>query len=67
MNTDWRNKFEAAVIERDPVLLSSGEGLIAAVADHDETATDRRLFVLQPELASNAQSDVRVMATRFRP
>jgi Protein of unknown function (DUF3987) len=32
--------------------LSSGEGLIAAVADHDDAATDRRLFVLQPELAS---------------
>jgi hypothetical protein len=32
--------------------LSSGEGLIAAVADHDDVATDRRLFVLQPELAS---------------
>lgn len=28
--------------------LSSGEGLIAAVADHDDAATDRRLFVLQP-------------------
>jgi hypothetical protein len=32
--------------------LSSGEGLIAAVADHHDTATDRRLFVLQAELAS---------------
>ena len=32
--------------------LSSGEGLIATVADHDSAATDRRLFVLQPELAS---------------
>jgi len=32
--------------------LSSGEGLIAAVAHHDKAATDRRLFVLQAELAS---------------
>jgi hypothetical protein len=32
--------------------LSSGEGLIAAVADNGEASTDRRLLVIQPELAS---------------
>lgn len=32
--------------------LSSGEGLIAAVADQDQEPTDRRLMVVQGELAS---------------
>lgn len=32
--------------------LSSGEGLIAAVADNAEAAVDRRLFIVQPELAN---------------
>lgn len=32
--------------------LSSGEGLIAAVADNESAVTDKRLFVLQSELAS---------------
>jgi hypothetical protein len=32
--------------------LSSGEGLIAAVADHENAIPDRRLLVVQPELAS---------------
>ena len=39
-------------LERIQSGLSSGEGLIAAVADHDGAATDRRLFVVQAEFAS---------------
>jgi len=40
------------VRERLQTGLSSGEGLIAAVADTGEVAMDRRLLVVQPELAS---------------
>jgi hypothetical protein len=40
------------VRERLQTGLSSGEGLIAAVADNGDVPTDKRLLVIQPELAS---------------
>jgi hypothetical protein len=40
------------VRERLQTGLSSGEGLIAAVADNGDVPTDRRLLVIRPELAS---------------
>jgi hypothetical protein len=45
VDADWAR-------ERVQTGLSSGEGLIAAVADRGDTSTDKRMFVVQPELAS---------------
>jgi hypothetical protein len=57
--TSW-NRIRDLLARVDPLWarerlqtgLSSGEGLIAAVADNGDEPTDRRLLVIQPELAS---------------